>query len=208
MPAVAHTVEVLYIPSVECYTLTTDHTGEGLDPIPTAPNCQGTKYSAGTVVNLSATAFDGYQVASWSGTNNDAVTTPFNSVTMNSDKNVIVNYEPASVYGPPASVVIPTDSGDWHWNAGTNECQQIDLRWAYNGSWSPDVPVYYEVFRAGSSYGTITGTHWNADFKVKVGNQITLGVRAVFTGGETSKTQEVTYACLVNDLVFWGSVVK
>jgi hypothetical protein len=168
----------------------------------------GNKYSAGSVVSLTATADDGYEVASWSGTNNDASTATTNTVTMNGDKAVTVNYEASSVYGPPASVVIPTGSGEWSWNAGTNECQQIDLRWAYNSSWSPDVPVYYEVFRAGSSYGTITGTHWNADFKVSVGNQITLGVRAVFTGGETSKTQEVTYACLVNDLVFWGSVVK
>jgi len=209
MPAAGHSVEVLYILTLECFTLSTNHSGgEGTDPIPSAPNCDGTKYSAGTIVSLTATADEGYQVSYWTGTDNDASTFTTNTVTMNGNKLVGVVYELETVLGPPVSVEIPNDPGEWNWNSSANQCEQIDLRWAVNSTWAPKVPVHYEVFRSGSSYGTVTGTYWNANQTVSLGNLITLGVRAVFPGGETSRMQEVTYACLVNELQPKGSLTK
>jgi len=50
-------------------------------------------YNEGTVVTLSATPNTGYRVASWSGTDNDSVTSDGNTVTMNTNKTVTVIFE-------------------------------------------------------------------------------------------------------------------
>ena len=49
-------------------------------------------YDEGTVVQLTATPFLGYVVASWSGTDNDSSTATTNTVTMTSDKTVTVTF--------------------------------------------------------------------------------------------------------------------
>jgi len=55
-------------------------------------------YNNGTVVNITATPNQGYTVKSWSGTDNDALKSNTNTVTMNNNRNVIVEFEPTSTY--------------------------------------------------------------------------------------------------------------
>lgn len=68
-----------------CYALTLTHTGSGTDPSasPTnSPGCPAGQYTAGATINLSATPNAGWQVASWTGTNNNSSTATSNTVTM------------------------------------------------------------------------------------------------------------------------------
>lgn len=53
-------------------------------------------YTQGTVVNLTATPEAGYQVKVWSGTDNDTTKDISNAVTMNFNRTVSVEFEPAS----------------------------------------------------------------------------------------------------------------
>ena len=64
-------------------------------------------YTCGEVVTLTATADAGYRVKSWSGTDDDTLTTATNTVTMDADKTVTVEFEPVSTvqYQLSASVV-------------------------------------------------------------------------------------------------------
>ncbi len=209
MPSSNHSASVtIDLISPICYTLAVSHTGSGADPSASAPNCAGGKYVENTVVNLNATASAGYAISGWTNTNNDSSTSNTNSVTMTGNKVVSVDYVVSNAPPPPVSVDIPHDDDDWKWHNGHKKCTLIDLEWASNSSWSPSSPIYYEVFRGSTSWGAIMDTHWDSDFTINVGEQITLGVRAVFSGGIVSATSEVTYACFVNDLVFWGSVIK
>ncbi len=74
------------IPSTQ-YQLTAYVSGGNGSVSPTS----GT-YDEGTVVTLTATPNTGYQVASWSGTDNDSSDSNTNSVTMDADKNVVVTF--------------------------------------------------------------------------------------------------------------------
>lgn len=56
-------------------------------------NAVGGIYADGTIVSLVATPSSGYKVKTWTGTNNDASTSRFNSVTMSADKVVTVEFE-------------------------------------------------------------------------------------------------------------------
>jgi hypothetical protein len=53
-------------------------------------------YTQGTVVILTATAESGYKVKIWTGTDNDTSKDISNTVTMNFDRTVSVEFEPAS----------------------------------------------------------------------------------------------------------------
>lgn len=68
-----------------CYILSTNHSGQGSDPV-ASPNrstgCNTGQYIAGENITLTATPAAEWHVAGWSGTNNDASTTPTNTVTM------------------------------------------------------------------------------------------------------------------------------
>jgi hypothetical protein len=75
-------------PPPTTYKLTASVTGGNGTISPTS----GT-YNAGTTVPLTAEPTSGYQVLSWTGTNNDSSTSNTNAVTMNSDKNVTVEFE-------------------------------------------------------------------------------------------------------------------
>lgn len=204
MPGSNITVSVIYEPIViVCYSLSTTHSGTGTDPVPSASNCEGGTYVEGTIVNLNATPGVGQQVQSWSGSDDDTSTNTVNTVTMTSDKAVVVNYVPTPVLDPPTNVYIPNGPGEWKWLPPADEqCRQIDLRWSVNPSWSPEVPIYYEVFKGSTSYGTIAGTHWDSDWTMAINNQITLGVRAVFAGGLLSAISDVTYQCNSSNLVY------
>ena len=57
----------------------------------------------GTVVQLTAEPDKGYRVRRWSGTDNDTSRAPNNTVTMNSDRTVSVEF------GPPATISVPGD---------------------------------------------------------------------------------------------------
>jgi len=78
--------------SQPCYSLTTSvNLGSGgtigISPL---PNCQGNKYTQGTVVSLSATANTGYVFSQWSGSgsgNQNPLT-----ITMDRDKNITANF--------------------------------------------------------------------------------------------------------------------
>jgi hypothetical protein len=59
----------------------------------------------GTVLNLTAIADPGYRVQSWSGTDNDTSTALTNTVTMNSNRNVIVTFEPNGLYYLTVTVI-------------------------------------------------------------------------------------------------------
>jgi hypothetical protein len=201
MPGALYSASVIYEVDATCYALTTDHTGLGVDPSVTAPNCTGGLYIDGTVVTLNAFAGIGYEVGSWIGTDNPTWTSPTNYVTMNADKSVTVNYVPSTPLDPPSNVNIPNGPGDWTWQNGLSQCQDIDLRWSPNGSWA-ESPAQYEVFNGAVSFGYETDTHWDADFTINLGDQITLGVRAIFPGGYSSLIGKVTYECQDSVLAF------
>ena len=94
------TVEFEPIPPNQ-YTLTASVVGGNGIVSPTS----GT-YDDGTVVNLTATPNSGYQVASWSGTDDEPSTATIQTVTMDKDETVIVTFEeiPAAQYTLNASV--------------------------------------------------------------------------------------------------------
>jgi hypothetical protein len=80
------TVTFEEIPSTQ-YTLTASVSGGHGSVSPTSDT-----YNEGTVVTLMATPNKGYQVASWSGTDNDSSDSNTNSVTMDAEKNVVVTF--------------------------------------------------------------------------------------------------------------------
>ena len=59
-------------------------------------NPDGGTFHAGTAVSLVAAPQTGYRVKKWTGTDNDALKTNANTVTMTGDKNVSVEFEPIS----------------------------------------------------------------------------------------------------------------
>jgi len=74
MPAKDHSASVVYVPIPPvCFTLTLSHTGNGTDPVPNLTNstgCPAGKYIAGETFTLSATPDPGWQIDSWTGTEN------------------------------------------------------------------------------------------------------------------------------------------
>ena len=99
MPASDHTVSVEYVRS--CFALTSQHTGQGSDPVPSPANssdCPPGSYNAGEQITLTAIPASGSQVAGWAGTDNDASTAKANMLIMPaSDHTVSVEY--ASIIG-------------------------------------------------------------------------------------------------------------
>ncbi len=72
-------------PQPVCFNLTLSHTGNGSDPAASPSNsigCQAGQYVNGAAVTLTASPASGYQVASWSGTNNDSSASTSNTLTM------------------------------------------------------------------------------------------------------------------------------
>ena len=53
-------------------------------------------YAQGTILSLTATPDSGYQVKAWTGTDNDTSKNNSNTVTMNADRTVSVEFEPVS----------------------------------------------------------------------------------------------------------------
>ena len=69
-----------------CYVLTLSHTGQGTDPVASPANstgCAAGQYLSGATINLSgAVPTTGWQISSWTGTDNDVSTGNTNIVTM------------------------------------------------------------------------------------------------------------------------------
>jgi hypothetical protein len=92
-----------------CYTLTRSHAGQGSDPAATpsnSPGCAAGSYEAGSAIALSASPAAGWQVASWSGTDDDIGASTSNSLTMPAaDHTVSVTYSqiPSTCYSLTSS---------------------------------------------------------------------------------------------------------
>ena len=103
--------------SPPCYALTRTHTGSGADPAASPANsagCSTGRYVAGAVVQLTASPASGWQVQSWSGTNNDGSTAATNAVTMPaSARTVSVTYVATAVDsdGDRLSNAVETNTG-------------------------------------------------------------------------------------------------
>ncbi|MCB9137912.1 MAG: hypothetical protein H6642_06155 [Caldilineaceae bacterium] len=83
MPAENHTVSADY--GVNCYRLSVNHSGSGADPsasLSRSDGCSSGQYRSGELIDFTAAPETNWQVDSWSGTNNDASTSLFNSLTM------------------------------------------------------------------------------------------------------------------------------
>jgi len=89
------TVTVTFEPVPVYYTLTIDIPG-GNGSVSLSPATG--PYIEDSQVILTAIPADGYQLASWSGTEDDLSIELINTVTMNSDKTVTVTFEPMPVY--------------------------------------------------------------------------------------------------------------
>jgi hypothetical protein len=114
--------------SAPCYILTRTHTGSGADPTASPANsagCSTGQYHAGAVVQVTASPASGWQVQSWSGTNNDGSTATTNAVTMpGSARTVSVTYAATSLDsdGDRLSDAVETNTGVFvsSTNTGTN----------------------------------------------------------------------------------------
>jgi hypothetical protein len=111
-----------------CYSLTRTHSGSGADPTASPANstgCSTGQYVAGAVVQLTASPASGWQVQSWSGTNNDASTATTNAVTMpDSARTISVTYVTTALDsdGDRLSNAVETNTGVFvnATNTGTN----------------------------------------------------------------------------------------
>ncbi len=85
-----------YSPTPGCYVLNTssDPNLGGSVSVNLAPNCNGTKYTAGTVVTLTAKPSSGYHFVGWSGDASGS-TNP-TTVTMDSNKTVTAEFLPST----------------------------------------------------------------------------------------------------------------
>ena len=83
MPSADHTATVDYVKI--CYLLTLSHSGSGSDPAATptsSSDCTTVEYHFGETVTLTASPDSGWEVGSWSGTDDDASTSTVNSLVM------------------------------------------------------------------------------------------------------------------------------
>lgn len=88
--------------SLPCYSLTTVAlpTASGTLNASPGPNCNGTQYTSGMQVTLTANASSGYRFSSWSG--DASGTTNPTQILMDANKNVTGNFTPA----PPVLLII------------------------------------------------------------------------------------------------------
>ena len=97
MPAAAHEVKVNYEIPVQTFRLTLGHTGSGADPVADPTHSEGAEagyYLEGEEIALvDAIPDEGWEVGSWTGTENDEHTGEANALTMPADDHeILVNY--------------------------------------------------------------------------------------------------------------------
>lgn len=96
-----------------CYTLSLSHSGDGDDPVATPANsvgCSLGKYVYNQAITLNALPDSGWQIASWSGTNNNGSTSSSNTVTMPAD-NHAASVAYTQICYPLIINVTPNDGG-------------------------------------------------------------------------------------------------
>jgi hypothetical protein len=120
-------VEVLFgtpLP-LTCYALTLGHTGQGSDPVATLANstgCSAGEYVAGEIITLSgATPDAGWQIDSWSGTNNDASQMSINTVTMPASAHAT-----SVIYTATQTIFIHSIALEAGWNLISFNLQPVD----------------------------------------------------------------------------------
>jgi len=83
-------------PVEPCYPLSLSHTGSGINPVasPTSSaGCSGGEYHSGEAIQLTAAPDPGWEVESWTGTDNNQSTSNTNSLTMTASAHAAsVNY--------------------------------------------------------------------------------------------------------------------
>jgi uncharacterized repeat protein (TIGR02543 family) len=99
-------------PTCHNLALTSNPVAGGTTSADLGPNCGTTSYSAGTSVNLTATANFGYTFVGWSGDASGSAN-PI-SITMDGDRTVTANFGPASVQ-PPDGASLPTNRPTFDW---------------------------------------------------------------------------------------------
>ncbi|MFL6260189.1 MAG: S8 family serine peptidase [Thermoanaerobaculia bacterium] len=112
MPASNQTITVSYVQAQPtCYALTLTHTGSGGNPSASPGNstgCSSGQYTAGAVIQLTASPASGWSVGNWSGTDNNGSTSTSNTTTMPAgSRTVTVNY--AQI---PSSAILLVDDDD------------------------------------------------------------------------------------------------
>jgi hypothetical protein len=109
-----------------CFLLETTHDGEGIDPLP-FPECEIAiclegRYRTETPIQLSAQPADGFEVGSWTETDDDISTYRTNSTTMvDNGRSVQVNYVPGVDRSEFASGFEVDGFGDW-WGESCKPC--------------------------------------------------------------------------------------
>ncbi len=117
-----------------CFILGLNHTGEGNNPLvdpSSSPGCQFHEYAEGTLVTLTAQPDPGWEVRAWSGTDDDASTATFNTITMPADLHfVTVDYAPicltlslghSGMGGDPVAIPLG-DGSTWDRHEVANQC--------------------------------------------------------------------------------------
>ena len=169
-------------PNTSCYTLSIFHTGMGTDPVASPSNstgCSSGEYVAGEIIQLSGAVPDsGWQIDSWTGTDNDSSPGSTNSRTMPAyNLSLSVNYTEIS-----SSISVTMDQAyttDWlknpkttfrpgeaivlHFVATNHESSNVDVTYDWDtydlhGAWVGDLS--YHNFEVSMSPGEDT---WRLD---------------------------------------------
>jgi hypothetical protein len=117
MPADDHSVLVFYDPvPPPCYSLALGFSGQGSAPVPSPPastGCPDNQFVAGQLVTLIAVPAQGWHVAGWTGSDDDASQSTINTITMpTGNHTVAVIYQPfvtISQYYLPAALDVDGD---------------------------------------------------------------------------------------------------
>ncbi len=177
-----------------CYALTLSHTGNGSDPSPdpaNSPGCAAGQYVEGAVIDLTATPNAGWQVSSWTGTNNNSSTATSNTVTMPAGAHAAsVNYTQAeytltvNVTGS-GTVTKDPDQATYHYGDVVQLTATPSIGWSFS-AWSGSVtgmvnPVNITI----DANETVTATFTQ--------NEYTLTVNTVGNGTVTRNPDQATY---------------
>jgi uncharacterized repeat protein (TIGR02543 family) len=115
------TVTANFTNTITCYTLTknVNPSGSGTVSASPAPNCEsGTKYTSGTLVQLTGSANSGYSFANWAG--DLAGTTNPGSLTINGNKTVTANFTANAICYTLTTSVNPSGGGSVGANPAPN----------------------------------------------------------------------------------------
>ncbi len=128
-----------------CYSLTLSHTEQGSDPTASPANSAGCsigQYVAGASINLGgAVPTTGWQISSWTGTNNNSSTASTNSVTMPASAHtasviyIQIEYSLTITVAGSGSVTKTPDQPTYHYNDQVQLNAVPATGWLFSG-WS------------------------------------------------------------------------